>query len=132
MRILATLLCVCGTLACLGAQAQPERSQRPALPGAALGRADANHDGKVSFEELRVLRPRMDRAQFNRIDTDGDGFLTAADRPRSQRPRTNQDRFRRQMLSKLLSTPRLVHSLRPSMVLGLASPQMPMAASLSL
>ena len=77
MRILATILCAYGTLAYFEAQAQqepahpepsvqPERPQRPAPPGAALGRADANHDGKVSFEELLVLRPRMDRADCGR------------------------------------------------------------------
>ena len=117
MRILATILCAYGTLACFEAQAQqepahpepsvqPERPQRPAPPGAALGRADANHDGKVSFEELLVLRPRMDRTQFNRMDTDADGFLTPADRPRPQRPRSGQDQIRRQMLTKLLSSDR--------------------------
>ena len=117
MRILAALACVYGTLACFATQAQqeqappepsvqPERSQRPAPPGAAIGRADANHDGKVSLEELRVLRPRMDREEFDRIDTDGDGFLTPADRPRPQKSREGRDQLRRQMLTKLLSTDR--------------------------
>ena len=117
MRILAAIVCAYGTLACLEAQAQQEpaapepsvqseRSQRPAPPGAAIGRADANHDGKVSFEELRVLRPRMGREQFNRIDTDADGFLTPADRPRPQKPRSGQDQIRRRMLTKVLSSDR--------------------------
>ncbi len=117
MRIFAAILCAYGTLACLEAQAQqepaplepsvqPERSRRPAPPGAAIGRADANLDGKVSFEELRVLRPRMDREEFDRIDRDADGFLTPADRPRPQQPRSGQGQIRRQMLTKLLSSDR--------------------------
>ncbi len=117
MRILAAIVCAYGTLACLEAQAQQEpaspepsvrreRSERPAAPGGAIGRADANHDGKVSFDELRVLRPRMNREQFDRIDTDADGFLTPADRPRTREPRSGQDQVRRQMLTELLSSDR--------------------------
>lgn len=114
MRILTAIVCVFGTLACLEAQAQrapaaPDDSvqpARPAVPGGGIGRADANHDGKVSFEELRVLRPRMDQAGFDRLDADGDGFLTSADRPEPQRARNGEDRIRRQMLTKLLSSDR--------------------------
>ncbi len=117
MRILAAIVCVYGTLVCLVAQAQqapasPEpsvqrdRSQRPAPPGAAIGRADANHDGKVSLEELRVQRPRLDKEKFDRIDADSDGSLTPADRSRSKQPRNGRDQLRRQMLTKLLSSDR--------------------------
>lgn len=115
MRNFAAILCVYGSLACLQAPAQqapvtPEpspqaqRPERPGPPGAAIGRADTNRDGKVSFEELRALRPRMTEQQFSNIDTDGDGFLTPADRHRSQRQRDGQDRIRRQMLTKLLAS----------------------------
>ncbi|MDK1021750.1 MAG: hypothetical protein QGD90_08970 [Candidatus Hydrogenedentes bacterium] len=118
MRNFAAMLCVYGLLACLQAPAQqtpatPEPSpqaqrpeRRPGPPGAAIGRADANQDGKVSFEELRALRPRMTGEQFSNIDTDGDGFLTPADRPRPQRQRDGQDRIRRRMLTKLLASDR--------------------------
>lgn len=118
MRNFAAMLCVYGLLACLQAPAQqtpatPEPSpqaqrpeRRPGPPGAAIGRADANQDGKVSFEELRALRPRMTGEQFSNIDTDGDGFLTPADRLRPQRQRDGQDRIRRRMLTKLLASDR--------------------------
>ncbi len=116
MRNFAAMLCVYGLLACLQAPAQqapviPEPSpqaerpeRRPGPPGAAIGRADANQDGKVSFEELRALRPRMTDQQFSNIDTDGDGFLTPADRPRPQRQRDGQDQIRRQRLMELLAS----------------------------
>ena len=118
MRNFAAVLCVYGLLACLQAPAQqtpatPEPSpqaqrpeRRPGPPGAAIGRADANQDGKVSFEELRALRPRMTGQQFSNIDTDGDGFLTPADRLRPQRQRDGQDRIRRRMLTKWLASDR--------------------------
>lgn len=114
MRILTAIVCAYGTLACLAAQAQQApaaqdasvQPERPVAPGGGIGRADADHDGKVSFDELRVLRPRVGAEEFNRMDVDGDGFLTAADRPRRQGARNGQDQLRRQMLTKLLSSDR--------------------------
>ena len=113
MRNFAAMLCVYGLLACLQAPAQqtpatPEPSpqaqrpeRRPGPPGAAIGRADANQDGKVSFEELRALRPRLTGEQFSNIDTDGDGFPPPADRPRPPRPRAGQAPSRRPMFTKV-------------------------------
>src|SRR5262249_49079490 len=46
----------------------------------ALSRADTNHDGKVSFEELKAVHPRITRERFDKMDRNHDGFLSEADR----------------------------------------------------
>ncbi|MBI5091541.1 MAG: EF-hand domain-containing protein [Candidatus Hydrogenedentes bacterium] len=45
-------------------------------------RADANHDGKSSFDELRAVAPKMTQERFNMLDKNHDGFLSADDKPR--------------------------------------------------
>lgn len=53
-----------------------------------LEKADTNKDGKIDFEEFKMLgfvaRMPEERQQkmFKRMDADGDGFLTPKDRPR--------------------------------------------------
>ena len=42
---------------------------------------DANHDGKVSFEEVTTAKPGFAKADFERADRDHDGFITAQDTP---------------------------------------------------
>lgn len=46
-----------------------------------IASADADGDGKVSLDELRAVRPGMTPERFKAMDTDGDGYLTANDRP---------------------------------------------------
>jgi Ca2+-binding EF-hand superfamily protein len=42
--------------------------------------ADANHDGKVTYEEAKELFPNMTQEGFNKRDTNGDGVLTSDDK----------------------------------------------------
>ena len=80
---------------------------RPVTPGGAgafITRADANADGKVSFAEMRKLRPGITTEKFDSIDRDQDGFLTAADRPSTfSRARGEA---RRQLAAQLLQNDR--------------------------
>lgn len=43
--------------------------------------ADADSDGKVTFEEITKRAPRLPKAAFDRLDTNNDGVLSAEDRP---------------------------------------------------
>lgn len=47
---------------------------------AKLEQADTNNDGKVSFEEAKAAFPRMTQERFKKLDRNGDGYLSAADR----------------------------------------------------
>ncbi len=83
---------------------------RPHAPEDAFRRADANRDGKVSYEELRARRPNVSQDAFNRMDTDGDGSLTPADRSgATQRGAGRPDaskagEARAQMLEKMMES----------------------------
>ena len=39
-------------------------------------KADTNGDGKISFEEIKAVRPKITQEIFNKIDTNKDGFLS--------------------------------------------------------
>ncbi|MBI5095066.1 MAG: hypothetical protein HZB26_21855 [Candidatus Hydrogenedentes bacterium] len=43
--------------------------------------ADANYDGQVTLDELKVVVPDVSLEQFNRLDTNDDGVLTRDDLP---------------------------------------------------
>jgi len=80
MKIL-TLSIVC--LAAMGAASADAASR---TPGAALDKADANHDGYVTRDEFRASRA----SQFQRLDRNGDGVVTLSEFPRlakSNRPK---------------------------------------------
>jgi hypothetical protein len=47
---------------------------------------DANADGKASFEEVSMAKPGFAKADFDRVDRDKDGFITAADTPKAPTP----------------------------------------------
>jgi Ca2+-binding EF-hand superfamily protein len=79
MKILI-LSIACLVLAASGAQAASR------TPGAALDKADADHDGYVTREEFKASRA----AQFVRLDRNGDGVATLSEFPRlakSNRPK---------------------------------------------
>ncbi len=42
-------------------------------------KADANGDKQVSFDELKAVRTQLTQEQFNKMDRNSDGVLTAAD-----------------------------------------------------
>lgn len=45
--------------------------------------ADTNQDGKASYAEVTTAKPGFAKADFDRIDRDEDGFITAADAPKA-------------------------------------------------
>lgn len=50
--------------------------QRPAV----FVKADANQDGKVTYEEYRAASEKRIEAQFKRMDLNGDGVIDEAER----------------------------------------------------
>ncbi len=48
-----------------------------------LMKADANQDGKTSYAEVAAAKPGYAKADFDRVDRDKDGFISAADMPRT-------------------------------------------------
>ena len=79
-----------------------DRPTQPSRSSSLLHSADADGDGRVSFEELQARRPSLSRERFDRIDSDGDGFLSSADRSRTRKVRAPQDESRRRMISSIL------------------------------
>lgn len=59
----------------------PEERQEPGGPREHLGSADLNKDGKITLEEAQKTFPSLDEGRFKRMDTNGDGVITAEDRP---------------------------------------------------
>ncbi len=47
-----------------------------------LKRADKNQDGKVTYEEIKTVAPRMTKDVFDQLDVNGDGVLTKGDVPK--------------------------------------------------
>lgn len=84
-------------------QRPPRPADRPHRPGEALQRADANQDGKVSLKEMQALRPQMTQQYFDRLDSDGDGFLTSADRPQ-RRGNRDAGEAQRAFVQKLMAS----------------------------
>lgn len=64
-----------------------ENTQPKAEKGKALRVADTNGDGQVSFEELSKVRPQMTQERFAKLDRNGDGFLSKADRAEATKPK---------------------------------------------
>ena len=50
--------------------------QEPAKHAKAL-KADTNGDGKVTFDEIKAVHPKITQRMFDRIDTNKDGSLTS-------------------------------------------------------
>lgn len=49
--------------------------------GERMRAADTNNDGKITWEEMSAAFPEATRERFDRMDTNGDGVLSPADRP---------------------------------------------------
>jgi Ca2+-binding EF-hand superfamily protein len=64
--------------ACLAAMAVTSAHAASRTPGAALEKADTNHDGYVTREEFKASRA----AQFARLDRNGDGAVMLSEYPR--------------------------------------------------
>jgi Ca2+-binding EF-hand superfamily protein len=81
-----------------GAGAQPSR------PGEGLRRADTNQDGKVSFDEMKAVRPQITQERFNLLDRDHDGFISPKDGPEGGARGEGDPEARRQMMQTLMAT----------------------------
>ncbi|KQZ02734.1 signal transduction protein [Caulobacter sp. Root1455] len=74
------------SIVCLAAMAASSADAASRTPGAALDKADADHDGYVTRDEFRASRA----AQFQRLDRNDDGVVTLSEFPRlarSNRPK---------------------------------------------
>jgi Ca2+-binding EF-hand superfamily protein len=60
--------------------AKGQGQRRPAAPGEGkqrlMERADANKDGKLTFEEISAAAPKITKERFDKIDKNHDGFIT--------------------------------------------------------
>ncbi len=85
----------------------PAAGKQPHRPEEGLRRADTNKDGKISFDELKAMRPQATQERFNAMDRNRDGFVGPEDRPEGERgrnPRGAADpEARRQMLQTLMA-----------------------------
>jgi Ca2+-binding EF-hand superfamily protein len=71
---------------CIAAMAAANANAASRTPGAALDKADANHDGYLTREEFKASRA----VQFERLDRNNDGLVTLSEFPRlakSSRPK---------------------------------------------
>ena len=48
-------------------------------------RADTDNNGKVTFDEMRAVMPKLDRARFDEMDRNKDGVLSPEDRAQAER-----------------------------------------------
>lgn len=60
-----------------------EEAGAAAQVSAAVSGADADGDGKLSFEEFKSARLKLIAEQFNRMDTNKDGYLDGDERLRA-------------------------------------------------
>ncbi len=70
-----------------GKQAPGPKAQRPAAAGIneLIKDADKDNDGKVSFDEMKAVRPHITQERFEWLDRNNDGFITEEDIPPRQR-----------------------------------------------
>lgn len=73
------LLIAASALPALAAPGDMTADQFTASRKAKLMRADADHDGRVSAAEWAAARKGRAAALFPRLDTNGDGYLDAAE-----------------------------------------------------
>lgn len=70
-----------------GPQTPGPKATKPAVPGIneLIKDADKDNDGKVSFDELKAVRPNMTQERFEWLDRNDDAFITGEDIPPRQR-----------------------------------------------
>jgi Ca2+-binding EF-hand superfamily protein len=73
MKNPASIVIMAALLLCATAHGTPDPVAR------ALEHADANRDGKVTFDELRLIKPGLTAEQFRKLDRNNDNVLTEAD-----------------------------------------------------
>jgi Ca2+-binding EF-hand superfamily protein len=72
----AALLAIAAPVWAQGAKAAGQGGRLAAV----FEQADANHDGQVTYEELKAVRPNLTQERFNMLDANHDGVLTKEDR----------------------------------------------------
>ncbi|MCX5770275.1 MAG: EF-hand domain-containing protein [Candidatus Hydrogenedentes bacterium] len=75
---------------CSPALGQEVKQKARPNPGMGMQKADANKDGKVSFEEISAAFPNMTQEKFDRMDRDKDGALTAGEMASPGGPQAGQ------------------------------------------
>lgn len=90
MKILILILS-----ACLVVMAASTAQAASRTPGAALDKADANHDGYITRDEFKASRA----AQFARLDRNDDGVVSLSEFPRLAK----SNRSRAQALKAVIS-----------------------------
>lgn len=66
-------------------------------PGKMMEEADANKDGKVSFDEFKAGHDRRMQEHFKKLDANGDGFI---DKPEAQKGREEMREKRQDRMEK--------------------------------
>lgn len=81
-----------------------EEAAAPDKAAQAMKKADTNGDGKLTFEELAAVRPKLTKERFALMDRNGDGVLDKADREAAtpQNPSKEAARTPRVILESLL------------------------------
>ena len=64
--------------------APPAKGKKPRM---GFVKMDTNKDGKLSFEELKAARPKMDQQLFDKMDADSDKFISKAELTAFQKAR---------------------------------------------
>ncbi|MBU3736987.1 MAG: hypothetical protein FGM62_08435 [Methylobacterium sp.] len=52
-----------------------------------LGKADANHDGKVTFDEFKAMHDARVQEHFNKLDANGDGAIDKSEAEQARQAR---------------------------------------------
>jgi Ca2+-binding EF-hand superfamily protein len=65
-------------------------------PQGMLGKADANKDGKVTFDEFKSMHDARMQEHFNRLDANGDGAIDKSEAEQGRQARGEKRHEKRQ------------------------------------